>query len=837
MAECFDKKMLQTVKGDFTLKEIVEYSNIARSYFYIHEDTVIIIDDGICYSYKNTLFEYRRLTNKQNEYMNAYKHLYRFLIEDIEQIDLFLKSDEEISFEFNSTLDRNDFAEATPLEYDFEKRFIDVYGADSAKYLWKEYGITDTKGNVKFLDYYFKTEYQEIAVEENGVHYHHPQIIGIEKYREQLLKQNICTRRGIKLFRFSSQDLKFENQMQDDLKSFFGNKKFEVKGTLVNRSVALYEHQKITLQDIYESREKGIKSFLIVYPTGSGKSKIVEEDMQNYFAEYSTAKFLILVPNTTIKIDWESRISFFKESLKSKISIFTYSYICRHYSEYDSTYFSYIAVDEAHHAMAPELKRVIQYFNPNFLVGMTATDERFDKKKLENVFGAYQVGLSLKEAMEKGIVARTNVYRIETNINLSEIRINGKDYVNADLEKSISVTSRNQLIVDVLKRYFCKGSEGALNNFDERQGVIFCVSVKHADEMKQLLCAAGISAESFSSKTKNPKLVMEKFKNKSIRFLCSCQMISEGWDYPELGILVMARPTLSKVLYLQQLGRGLRKTPSKENIIVIDVVDEYGCIVSPCSMHSIFHNPFYVPFGDVLRSYQPGDFITVDWLTERVERIVPVNTESFDDKYKDYFSKEQLAREYFISTGTLSSWIKSNKIIPTISFPFGKEIIHLFSPDDVEKFRKILNIGIHNDTTIKKDFFDFLENRDYTMSYKMPFLLGFLEYMNENGEAKIDDVLKFYTDFYKERLSKGLPADKKPSPFDHPEFIGDLKKVKENMLKNPFEKFERKRFMHYSKDLEVITMNHALHSQLQKSDLQRIKSQMLKDLEDYWKIK
>ena len=107
--------------------------------------------------------------------------------------------------------------------------------------------------------------------------------------------------------------------------------------------------------------------------------------------------------------------------------------------------------DEAHHAVASVLKRVVQYFNTEFTIGLTATDQRPDKKKLETVFGSYTTSLSLKEAMKKGIVARANVYRIETNIDLSEGRFNGKDYVNADLEKRIRVTSCNDLIVDVLK--------------------------------------------------------------------------------------------------------------------------------------------------------------------------------------------------------------------------------------------------------------------------------------------------------------------------------------------------------------------------------------------------
>ena len=89
---------------------------------------------------------------------------------------------------------------------------------------------------------------------------------------------------------------------------------------------------------------------------------------------------------------------------------------------------------KSHHAVAPVLKRVIQYFNTDFTIGLTATDQRPDKKKLETVFGTYSTSLSLKEAMEKEVVAKANIYRIETNIDLSQVRINGKDYVNADLE-------------------------------------------------------------------------------------------------------------------------------------------------------------------------------------------------------------------------------------------------------------------------------------------------------------------------------------------------------------------------------------------------------------------
>ena len=430
--------------------------------------------------------------------------------------------------------------------------------------------------------------------------------------------------------------------------------------------------------------------------------------------------------------------------------------------------------------------------------------------------------------MEKGIVAKANVYRIETNIDLSKVRFNGKDYVNADLEKRIRVTSRNELIVDVLKEYFTSG-EASL-----RQGVIFCVNVSHANEMARLLNKAGIVAASYTGQTKNPVSVMDDFKNKKIRFLCTCNMISEGWDYPELGILVMARPTLSKVLYLQQIGRGLRKTDTKKNVIVIDVVDEYGAMIKACNMHTIFANPYYVPFGDItITNYTPGDMLVVDGIEERIERITEVDINTFEDKYGDYLSQEQLAREYFINTGTVTSWIKKGRIKPSVEYKFGSKSLYLFSPDDVEKYRKELGIKEHNNDTIKQDFIEFLEERDYSLSYKMPFLLAFIKNVDSIGDAKIDDVLNDYIAFYQDRINRGLQVDRSTCPYSETT-LKDRKAICRNMLTNPFEKFERKRFLYYSKDLSIIAMNHALYSKMNTEDWNRVKSQMQEDLEHYY---
>ncbi len=823
-----EKETFLTQHTDFSLRDTVEYPNGGHSYFYDNGEDMVIIDEGIC-NKDGDPFSYMLITDKQNSYMNQYKRVFRFLGYSKEEVDSYLFK-KDISVDIDYVVgDRSEQVDASPLELHFEKSFTNAYGIQSLKYLTREYGICDEDGKNYFLDYFVQTKDQKIAVEENGVSYHHPQIIGEEDYKKQLKKQNTCALWGIKLFRFSTEDCAFENRIEDDIKEYFGDEAdFVDTGLKVDRKVELYEHQTISLKEIQDRRNAGIKAFLVVLPTASGKSKIVEEDIKEFSRGKKDFKALVLVPSVDTENDWNDRVNVSLPELKGQIEVHTYSYMARHYNEYNPTYFNYIVVDEAHHAVAPVWKRMIQYFDTEFLIGLTATDERPDKKKLETLFGTYSTSLSLMEAMDKGIVAKANVYRIETNIDLSKIRFNGKDYVNADLEKRIRVTSRNELIVNVLKDYFTSGEAANL------QGVIFCVNVSHTKEMAKLLNKAGISAVSYTRETKKPEEVMKRFKNKEIRFLCACNMISEGWDYPELGVLVMARPTLSKVLYLQQIGRGLRKTDTKKNVIVIDVVDEYGAMVKACNMHNLFNNPMYVPFGDITKTdYKEGEFVVVDGIQERIERIVEVDIQSFEDKYGDYLSQEQVAREYFVSTGTVTSWIKKGKLVPSVAYKFGSKSLYLFHPNDVEKYRKELHIKEHNDSTIKEDFFEFLEERDYSLSYKMPFFLSFIKHMNSIGDAKIEDVLEDYIGFYQDRIDRGLQVDRSTCPYNE-ETLKDRKMIQRNMLTNPFEKFERKRFLYYSKDLSIISMNHELYSQLTSEDWNHIQQQLKDDLKNYY---
>ncbi len=228
----------------FVLRESVTYPNGGTSTFWACDDVAVVVDDGICLRTEGEPpFDYSLITSKQNAYIRRYSRVFRLLREDLAELDRWLESTEgAYDIELQSTParrppDRANNATASPLEMAFEQHFANVYGDGSERFLQREYAVTDPEGHVYFVDYVVRTADGLVGVEENDVSYHHPQLIGTKRYRRQLLKQNSCTRAGIKLYRFSTEDCRFDNRLEDDILSFFGRTPagFLDSGMLVDR--------------------------------------------------------------------------------------------------------------------------------------------------------------------------------------------------------------------------------------------------------------------------------------------------------------------------------------------------------------------------------------------------------------------------------------------------------------------------------------------------------------------------------------------------------------------------------------------------------------------------
>lgn len=624
----------------------------------------------------------------------------------------------------------------TPLEKEFEDLFIDSYGPDALDFLQKEYSISMPGGKNAFVDYVIETADGNFAIEENGVRYHHPQIIRLQAYIHQLEKQNTLSLLGFKTFRFSFENLRFRDQAIDTIRVFLGPKSgFRnarmLKGT---RSFALYTHQENFLKEMNQARANGINTSLVVSPTGSGKSQIAIEDIQELQQNGKISRVLVMVPSTRIRGDWENRLRQYRDRLDITIDLYNRSFMRRNNTPPD--YYDYLLFDEAQHAQAANCSKTLQYFTPKYLVGLTATPERLDHKKLEDIFGHYQTKMTLKEAIDRDVIANIRCYRLISNIDLSTVRYNGRDYNSADLEKTLIVESRNELIVATLRKYFFPREDFF------KQGIIFCVNVNHCRKLEKLMRDAGFSAGAVYGGNPRNDQIFEQYAQRKIQFLISCQLISEGWDSPQTEVVVMARPTLSKVLYTQQIGRGVRKYPGKECLYVIDVVDNYEGKLSPMNFNALFRLPQYSDFMGVKNNNH--DYLSILGLSETEIAMQEIDIHTFEEKYQGYLSSEQAARELFIGTATLMNWYRKDNSISSLKLPIGSRMMPYFSPEDIENIRRSKGLGRHDDTTILEDFEAFIDENTLTFSFKLIFMLSMLKLADREGEVSIDELLEEY---------------------------------------------------------------------------------------------
>ena len=815
MAECHTEKnrmkeeRILTERG-FQKAECFQYADHIYSTVYQKDNVCVILDYDLCRMDGDVCFDYSKYCELQNKWMAASDQLFRFYIsdseEDCNEITDWLDGKPE-NMELNDTGGSFDKAhiDNTPLEKTFEDLFSEAYGKASVGYLQKEYSISMKGGRNAFVDYVIETDNGTYAIEENGVHYHHPQLIGEERYQRQLEKQNTLSLLGFKTYRFSFENLRFKDQAIDRMKAYFGNSTgFHNAGFLNgSRGFRLYDHQINILKQMNEDRANGINTSLVVCPTGSGKSQIAIEDITALYRSGKIQNVLVMVPTKAIQKDWTKRLAELGNTLPITIDLYNRTFLRK--KEAAPDVYDYILFDEAQHAQAANCSKTLQYFTPKYLVGLTATPERLDQKKLEDIFGTYKTQLTLKEAIDKDVISNIRCYRLLSNIDLSAVRYNGKDYNAADLEKTLQVESRNALIVETLKKYFYP-REGFY-----KQGILFCVNQAHAKKMEKLMCEAGFRAGAVYGDNKNNEKYFQQYENKELQFLISCQMISEGWDSPQTEVVVMARPTLSKVLYLQQMGRGVRKYPGKECLYVIDVVDNYAGTLTPMCFNSLVGISSYSDFMGIKNN--AGDYLSILGLSETEIAMQEIDIHTFEEKYRDYLSPEQAARELYVGTSTLMSWYRKDNSISSLQLPIGSRMVPYFSPDDIAQIMRQHDIGKHDETTILKDFNDFIEENTLTFSFKLIFMLSMLKLAEEDGEVKIDALVDEYRSFYLDRIRRGLPVDRSNCVYTEA-YLSDDVKVKQSILSNPFEKFERKRFVYYSKDLSMVSFNPGLWEQL-----------------------
>lgn len=233
-------------------------------------------------------------------------------------------------------------------------------------------------------------------------------------------------------------------------------------------------------------------------------------------------------------------------------------------------YFTYLVIDEFHHAVTDQYQRIVNYFKPQFMLGLTATPERMDGKSIYEICD-YNVPyeITLKEAINKGALVPFHYYGIYDETDYSTLHLVKGRYNEKDLnDKYIGNVKRYDLIYRYYKKYRSKRALG------------FCSSRQHAEEMAKEFCKRGVKAVAVYSNadgdfSEDRNTAIEKLKNQEIQVIFSVDMFNEGVDIASLDMVMFLRPTESPTVFLQQLGRGLRTSKGKEYVNVLDFIGNY----------------------------------------------------------------------------------------------------------------------------------------------------------------------------------------------------------------------------------------------------------------------
>lgn len=357
----------------------------------------------------------------------------------------------------------------------------------------------------------------------------------------------------------------------------------------VYQRYTLLPHQKQILDKLRVEREdRGNFKNLIVAATGTGKTVISAFDYQEFARTHSRARILFTAHreeilrqslNTYRSVLQDANFGTLwvgtnrpQEASEYEYLFVSISMFNSRFEEFfallDSDFYDYIVIDEAHHSQADSYRKLFDHFQPQLLVGLTATPERMDGKDLRPDFGnRISAEIRLPQALQAGLLTPFQYLCISDDTDLSDDSLwSGQKYNIERLADKLCAKTRARLIVDALHKYLA----------DEYtcRALCFCVNKRHADFMAEQLRLYGFNAQSLTSDTPadERKQLAKDLREGTLHYLCVVDIFNEGVDIPEVDTVLFLRPTESLTIFLQQLGRGLRLSAGKTELTVLDFV-------------------------------------------------------------------------------------------------------------------------------------------------------------------------------------------------------------------------------------------------------------------------
>ena len=513
------------------------------------------------------------------------------------------------------------------------------------------------------------------------------------------------------------------------------------------------------LYALEESRREGATKGLIYAATGIGKTYLAAFDSLKYERVLFVAhreEILKQAASSFKNVRNSEDYGFFdgkaKDTDKSVIfaSVATLGrleYLNEKYFPVD--YFNYVIIDECHHMVTKQYKAIVDYFKPQFLLGLTATPERMDGKNIYEICDynvPYQI--SLKEAINKGLLVPFHYYGIYDETDYSGLRIVKGHYEEQELNQAYIGNVRRY---DLIYKYYRK--------YRSSRAIGFCCSKQHAEDMAKEFCKRGISAVAVYSGengeyAEERNEAIKKLKNGEIHVIFSVDMFNEGVDIASLDMVMFLRPTESPIVFLQQLGRGLRIYKGKQYLNVLDFIGNYekaGKTPMLLSGERSFANKIA---DKNIYEYQDFEY-PEDCLVDFDMRLIDLFKEM--DK-KKLTVKIQIQREYFRVKELLDG--KSPTRMELFTYmdddiyqycvcgghakenPFRKYLVFLNEMGELSDDEQKLYTGIG------REFIETIETTEMNKVYKMPILYSFYNHGNIRLAVTDEEVLESWKEFF-----------------------------------------------------------------------------------------
>lgn len=527
------------------------------------------------------------------------------------------------------------------------------------------------------------------------------------------------------------------------------------------------------LYELSKTREEGYKKAMVVVGTGLGKTYLSAFDSMNF------NKILFVAHRDEILKDasktffnvYENKktYGFFngeEKSLDKDIifaSVMTLgkeSYLNSNY--FSENYFDYIVIDEFHHSNAISYRKILDYFNPKFLLGLTATPDRNDNGDVYELCD-YNVAYEcdFRVGINNGWLTPFEYFGIYDETDYSLIPWRSGKYDLEELENKLIIEKRMEL---VYKKYL---------EYRKKSTIGFCASVKHCKFMHEYFSKKKIKSAMIIGETSiiERQRIIQEFKDGKLDIIFTVDVFNEGVDIPCIDTILFLRPTTSYTIFIQQLGRGLRTFEDKEKLRVIDFVGNYkGAELKPSFLAGENRNKrkispidsnFILPSGCTANF----DFKLIEYFEENKGKY-----DKLEDKIKNDFRnvKEILGRT------------------PSIMdiYTFGEVPVHSY----LQKFKSWYNFLERTDelneqqkiySSLVKDFLQFLEKTSMTKSYKIPLFLSIFE--NLEREKSLEDIGKYFAEFYNDKVHGKDLNNKKHDDWKN----WDLKKFMNLAEENP----------------------------------------------------